>query len=439
MKKIFLILVIVLLFIIGTFIYQNNFYKIIPYYEQISKEHISLTSNQQPESQKSAHYVGSVSCQECHEDEHKEWSHSNHTKMIQNVKVNPNVVVADFLKLPSDADFKLNDVTYTIGSKFKQRFMIRKDVNGTEDYILGNKQWNTQTQKWQNFKPWGYWYNDAYPHDSQEFRTSNTCDGCHFVGYMSRKKRVEPAVGCESCHGPASNHVKNPKLPLYKASDVDSKRQNEVCMQCHMRNRDKRLEDANVKVSDLKLNAKDYPAGYEPGKSLTDYKMAAPFKMGTETKEFFANGAAKKNRSQGNEFIHSTMEHHGVTCINCHDQHKLTNTAEDNQGNELCMTCHSFGSSVGPHQNSLSEHTKHKANSKGSLCVECHMPKTAKHTKKSPLSVRSHLFGFTSPKMTKEYGMPKETNACYACHSDKTLDSLQKNLLDWGNISWKNR
>ena len=41
------------------------------------------------------------------------------------------------------------------------------------------------------------------------------------------------------------------------------------------------------------------------GKSLSEYKMVAPFILGHETKEFYANGAAKKNRTQGNEFVHS--------------------------------------------------------------------------------------------------------------------------------------
>jgi hypothetical protein len=53
------------------------------------------------------------------------------------------------------------------------------------------------------------------------------------------------------------------------------------------------------------------------------------------------------------------------------------------------------------------------------------------------LTVRSHLFEFTYPAQTKAYGMPPETNACYACHKDKTLDSLQENLKEWGKLAWE--
>jgi len=431
MKKItiFLLILLALLF----WFFQP---KILPYYSQLTKERVGLNVDLQPKSQKSAKFVGSKKCQECHDEEHRAWKGSLHSKMIQTIAEDASVVVADFSKLPKDADFTLKDAIYTVGSKFKQRYMIPATINGKEDFRLGNYQWNVETQKWQKFKPYKYWYKDAYAHDNHEFPTSNTCDGCHFTGYMSREKRVEPAIGCESCHGAGSNHIEEPNSPIYKSSNFDPIRSNEVCLQCHMRNRDKRL-DANISVKDLWAKAKDYPAGYEAGKPLIDYKKPAPFVLGVETKEFWANGAAKKNRTQGNEFVHDAMYKHGITCINCHNPHNLSNRADKPEGNKACMKCHGFGSIIGPHQNSLEAHTHHRANSKGSLCIECHMPKTAKHTGKSPLTVRSHKFSFTSPKETKYYKMPKETNACYACHKEQSLDELQKDLESWGMISWE--
>ena len=442
MKKALYIIGTILLIITLYFSY-TNLSKIIPFYQQLTKTHVGTAVNFQSKSQKEAHFVGADKCKACHKENHKSWSHSQHPKMVQNLRKNPDVVVADFSTLPANANFTLKDAVYTVGGKFKQRYMIRKDRNGTEDYVLGNYQWNVQTQKWQGFKPWKYWYKDAYPHDNQELPTSRACDGCHFTGFMSTEKRVDVGIACESCHGPASNHIENPESPIYKASLSDPKRQNEVCLQCHMRNRDKRLEDVNM--SSIYGDARDYPFGYEAGKPLSDYKMVAPFTIGHETKEFYANGAGKKNRSQGNEFVHSIKGKHGITCINCHNPHTLEPTAQKNTGNKLCMNCHSFNSIIGPHQESLEAHTHHKANSKGSLCVECHMPKVGKHTGKSPYTVRTHLFGFTTPNETLKYKMPKETNACYTCHnSDETnttrdMKTLQKDLEEWGMIGWDKR
>jgi len=68
------------------------------------------------------------------------------------------------------------------------------------------------------------------------------------------------------------------------------------------------------------------------------------------------------------------------------------------------------------------------------------MPKVGRHTGKSPLTVRSHLFGFTTPDETLKYKMPKETNACYACHKqDRTMKTLQQDLEEWGMVSWDKR
>ncbi|MBA1437576.1 MAG: hypothetical protein FAF05_01090, partial [Epsilonproteobacteria bacterium] len=359
---------------------------------------------------------------------------SRHPKMIQDITKDSSVVVADFSKLPADADFTLKDAVYTIGGKFKQRYMIPAEINSTQDYRLGNYQWNVQTQKWQHFKPWKYWYKEAYPHDNREFPTSKACDGYHFTGFMATQKRVESGIACEACHGPGSKHVQDPDAKMYQADMHDPVRQNEVCLQCHMRNRDYRLKDHNI--SEIYGDARDYPLGYKAGDALAKYKLPAPFVMGKETKEFYANGMGKKNRTQGNEFVHSIKGRHGITCINCHSPHSLQPTAEHNSGNKLCMKCHSFGSPIGPHQKDLTEHTHHKADSKGSLCVECHMPKVGRHTSKSPLTVCTHLFGFVTPKQTLLYGMPKKSNACFACHQDKTMQSLQKNLEEWGMVGW---
>ncbi len=437
MKKT-VISIVLLVLIVGIYVAYDKAAKALPFYEQLTQVRVGNTVDLQSSDQKEAHFVGSSKCVECHKENHTAWHNSRHSKMIQDPRKDSSVVVADFSKLPQDANFALKDAVYTVGGKFKQRYMMRRDINAAEDYVLGNYQWNVQTQKWQGFKPWKYWYKEAYPHDNEQLPTSRACDGCHFTGFMSKEKRVENGIACESCHGPASKHVEDPESKVYLASLSDPVRQNEVCLQCHMRNRDMRLSDHNM--SEIYGDARDYPLGYEAGKPLSKYKLPAPFTLGHETKEFYANGMGKKNRTQGNEFVHSMKGKHGITCINCHDPHTLSPTAKDNTGNALCMKCHDFGSLIGPHQESLEQHTRHKADSKGSLCVECHMPKVGKHTGKSPLTVRTHLFGFTTPAETIKYKMPPETNACFACHKeDRTMQTLQKDLEQWGMVGWDKR
>ncbi len=403
--------------------------KILPYYSQLTQTRAGTAVSQQSLKQQTADFIGSKKCGECHKKYYKAWASSLHSKMIQSVKENPPAITGNFSTLPEDADFSREEIVFTIGGKFKQRYMLAAENTGNEDYIIGNYQWNTQLKRWQPYAPFKDWYTDAFVHDNKQVFTSKTCDGCHFVGFMSDEKRIEPGIGCESCHGPGSVHAEDEQEDsIYKASDNDPHRATEVCLQCHMRNRDKRLETMELK--DIFGDVRDYPIGFEPGKPLINYKLQAPFEFGRESKEFYANGVGRKNRMQGNEFIHSMMYKHGVTCVNCHNPHKLTSTSATSSGDDLCMKCHDFGSLIGPHQKDMNTHV----GCDGASCIDCHMPKTGKHLKSSPLTVRTHVFGFITPDDTRKYGVP---NACTSCHEDKTLEWAEIQLSEWGMAQWK--
>ncbi len=396
-------------------------------------ERVGTFSNLQPMAQRGAEYVGSSKCAECHQEIYDIQSASMHTKMIQDVKKDPSVIIGNFATLPDDADFELKNIVFTIGSKFKQRYMMRKDRGGKENYRIGNYQWNAENSSWQSYSVFKDWYHDAWPEDNNQIPTSHTCDGCHFTGFISTQTRVEPGIHCENCHGPGSKHVKNDvKENIYMATRHDPIRSMEVCLQCHMRNVDKRLDSLTIK--DLYNKIKDYADGFEPGMSLTKYKKAMPYQPGINDSKFYGNGVGVKNRMQGNEYVQSTMYKHGITCMNCHDPHSIDNTTQNSRGDEFCMSCHKMGSPLGPHQSSLAAHTKHKLNSKGSSCIECHMPKTGKHTGKSPTTVRTHVFRFIYPKESMEYGV---NNACNNCHQDKSLAWSDTKLTEWGMTTWE--
>jgi hypothetical protein len=408
--------------------------KILRLYPQLSRIRLGANISLQPETQSSAEYIGSPKCLTCHKKESEHWQSSLHSRMIQSVKQNPEAIVGDFSTLPEKADFSRDQVVYTIGGKFKQRYMLPSPgKNGSSDYVIGNHQWNTELRRWQPYTSYSDWYSDGFIHDSKQVPTSKTCDGCHFVGFMSREQRVELGISCESCHGPGSVHAKSGKAKdIYKATNSDPHRATEVCLQCHMRNRDKRLETMQMK--DIFGDVRDYPKGYEPGLPLVNYKTQAPFEPGRESDEFFANGVTKKNRTQGNEFVRSTMYKHGITCVNCHKPHELDATTTRPLDNSLCMQCHAFGSIIGPHQKDLKSHARCGVYVQGNSCIECHMPKTGKHLNSSPVTVRTHIFGFITPNETRKYGVP---NPCTSCHKDKDLEWAEDRLKEWGATPWK--
>ena len=89
-------------------------------------------------------YVGSGVCKTCHLEHYDAWQRTLHSKMLQDVKKNADAFVteideatvrADFaekegkLKVPSSQVHvpKMEDVHYTIGSQWKQRYLVKKD------------------------------------------------------------------------------------------------------------------------------------------------------------------------------------------------------------------------------------------------------------------------------------------------------------------------
>lgn len=163
-------------------------------------------------------------------------------------------------------------------------------------------------------------------------------------------------------------------------------------------------------------------------------RVDSAFEPGQESKEFYANGVGKKNRMQGNDFIRSVMYKHGITCVNCHNPHKLDATTTLPLDNSLCMKCHSFGSVIGPHQEDLESHARCGVYAQENSCIECHMPKTGRHLGSSPLTVRTHVFGFITPDQTRKYGTP---NPCTSCHEGKSLEWAEAHLKKWGMVPWK--
>jgi len=169
---------------------------------------------------------------------------------------------------------------------------------------------------------------------------------------------------------------------------------------------------------------------------LRDFWQLEEYKLGETTFTHFADGAAHKNRMQGNDFVQSLMYTRGVTCFNCHDAHGTDNPGiVREKGNGLCLACHGPNSQNGPHAAGIEQHTHHAAGSTGSACIACHMPAIAQTI--DDVNVRSHTFRFIWPVQTETLKIP---NACNLCHTDKTTDWATAALRSWSDRSpWRSQ
>jgi predicted CXXCH cytochrome family protein len=360
-------------------------------------------------------YVGSKKCAECHRGHFDGWKDSAHNKMIRPAIADGpgRTILADFDKASLDRNFKLEDVKWVIGHRWKQRYI--GEVDGEE--VVYPAQWSINEKKWQPYRGRGDWW---YPYhkDWKERSNFNLCAGCHSTGVdVYAKSWTELNIACESCHGPGKSHSEIPLAGnIVNPSRLSRDRSIDICLSCHQSGKPAGNEYA-------------WAVGYQPGMDLSKFWKGFEPEEGEQTSEFWHNGTAHKNRVQGNTFLQSAMYHSGMQCIDCHNSHGSLHrsmTTKSAETNALCLTCHAPGKSAGLDYKILSEHTHHVPTSLGSRCIECHMPKTGKNSVEG--ESRNHTFNFISPADTIKYGVP---NSCNGCHADKTPQWAVSEIEKW--------
>jgi len=236
---------------------------------------------------------------------------------------------------------------------------------------------------------------------------------------------TEINLGCEACHGPASDHLawvasteedrSKAKHAAFSFSLADRgawgpgktgaantltrldgktpQGQIGMCAACHAR-RSEMSEDHVGKAFDDLFQLRLLEDGY-----------------------YFPDGQIDEEVYVYGSFLQSKMALSGVVCSNCHDPHSNKVLADDNS---LCTQCHDHKSY------NTAAHHHHPEQSSGSSCVNCHMPV------KTFMVVddrHDHSFRVPEPRLTLELGTP---NTCNQCHQDKDAAWALKALDDWG-------
>ncbi len=360
-------------------------------------------------------YVGSEVCRSCHLEHYDAWKRTLHSRMLQDAKANADVLVTDIveekvradlalkgdkLKVPADQIHvpKQEDVLYTIGSQWKQRYLIRHEGK----LKIAPTQFNVDSGKWVNY----------HEHDWEKRPWLKKCGGCHATGVdLEKDTFLEPGVGCEACHGKGSWHAALPKARVHQKREtiVNPGKLTlgvgvQICGSCHNRGKSTQVKGSS------------WPVGYEPGKSLEAFYRSTSYEGG-DVKHVYANEFAKGHHQQYLDWKQSKHHKEGVTCMSCHYSHELGAGPRRSQtlskGSKTCMECHVQVSQQGAHG------IHSFAN-----CTGCHMPRIAKSAESG--DIRSHVFVTLLPKDTLEN--PKIPNSCQTCHRHKNedLEDLQR-------------
>jgi Flp pilus assembly protein TadD len=396
-------------------------------------------------------FIGTSACQGCHAEQYAAWRGSHHDRAMEHASAA--TVLGDF----DDAVFEHGDVTTRFFRRGEQYFVNTEGPDGSpadfairytfgfdplQQYLIefpdGRLQalsvaWDARPaeaggQRWFHLYP-----GEVIDHRDELHWTGRSqnwnfmCADCHSTdlqkGYdkstdVFATRWAELDVGCEACHGPASNHIawaatRTPdptrgltvvfdqrreaawtvdpesgnairSTPGSTSASTTSDREIEVCAQCHSR---------RAQIAE----------GYHAGRPFLDHYLPALIEPGL----YHADGQQRDEVYVWGSFLQSRMHAMGVTCSDCHEPHSQTLRAP---GDALCAQCHL------PSKYASATHHFHVEGGPGSACVDCHMPATD-YMVVDPR--RDHGFRIPRPDLTASLGTP---NACANCHADQPAE-----------------
>ncbi len=273
------------------------------------------------------------------------------------------------------------------------------------------------------------------------------CATCHFNGYSVTKnadtgefmatgvadpngelhpiagEKQELNIGCETCHGPGSEHVAagGKGMAIVSPQLLTPERETVICAQCHSRPQG---NDSFGIKKDSPLNSENKMM--IAGTSRADFLANNTSRNDSAESDMFEDGLhSKAHHQQYTDFIQSGKYRNGsqlLTCSSCHDLHAPGTDRHQLSGvsdSSLCLSCHT---SV-----KIDEHQKDKvgtvmgANAK---CIDCHNVKTA-NSGAGLNQIGENLHGditahvFDVPNKTKKPMPVPYTNTCGTCHQNK--------------------
>ena len=413
-------------------------------------------------------YLSSIACRSCHPSEYDSWHASFHRTMTQ--VATPETIVGEF-----DTTLRYGDSTYRLERRGDESWVrMKHGEEGVEEERRVVMLTGSHHRQWMWF-PTGegrtlgampfIWLIDeqrwipreagfmlapdlGWTHSFHEGGWGAGCVSCHTThGTMTAPFRDEPetiefGIACESCHGPAEEHVRinsspgaryarhlsdEPDPSIVNPAKLARERSAEACGQCH----------SVTLMPSLTLRDEQWfeeRHRYRPGDDLAsligDVELVDHLADATQ----WPDGM---NRSGGRDY--DAMSQTGcylkgeMTCLSCHQMHKkaddprtleewrVDQLAPEMRTDEACLQCH---------ESRLAEkaHTGHAPESSGSRCYNCHMPYTSYALLKA---IRNHEVRGPTVADSLDAGRP---NACNLCHLDKSLGWTAEHLEEWYDI-----
>lgn len=406
-----------------------------------------------------AGYLESSDCRKCHESNYSTWHATFHRTMTQ--EADQKSVLGDFelhntisyegvrtemirengrywMKFTgSDGKKQEFEIVRTIGSRRIQQYLTKSG----DQWVRLPIAYDLVQRRWMHLNG-SFFFPDGTSYKQHVAEWNLNCVFCHNVkaqpnldwASQSRNTQVaELGIACGACHGPAGEHaqralspvtryrwhVKDPGAPLIAVTNpakLDSDRSAMVCGHCH----GQRLPEPRQRIRTMMSHGDPY----DPGKNLLEFYRPVQREdtIGdfSFAPRFWADGSPRLTAYEYQGMTRSKCFRAGkpgqrITCISCHEMHggdpqgQLTQKMKTNAA---CTQCHQ--QFANPAQ--LIAHTKHSAQSTGSLCYNCHMPPIVYGVMSAH---RTHDITNPRPDETVRFNKP---NACNQCHQDWSVN-----------------
>ncbi|MGH1370423.1 MAG: multiheme c-type cytochrome [Cellvibrionaceae bacterium] len=417
-----------------------------------------------PLSVNASQYVGSESCKGCHQEQFKDWQGSHHERAMdhaseRSVRGDFNNVSVEFEGKKNrffrkgkeywvniaDAAGQFNDykISFTFGYEPLQQYMVEFSDGRIQLIPFA---WDTRPAQ-QGGQRWFYLHPEhSQPH--HEFFWTNEgqnwnymCADCHSTNVKKnfdvennryKTDYSEISVGCESCHGPGSDHLQkvastsSDNLPSKSGGWGFSRNLTKAVDQWLLDKNMKTMSPAEIKNTDQVLTCAQCHSRHS---QISDADHVATGNFGDRYRltlidqtHYYPDGQVYDEDYVYGSFLQSKMNANGVVCSNCHDPHtaKLTLPVE-----QVCTQCHQ------PQEYDVKAHHHHPEGSEGAQCVSCHMPET---TYMQIDDRRDHRWHLPKPAVSQQLGTP---DVCLSCHKDKDSDWSTKHTKVWsmGKVS----
>lgn len=402
-------------------------------------------------------YLQSKDCLACHTDHFASWAKTYHSRMTQ--EATGDSVQGDFethntleylgvkarmekregkfsmtFNYP-DGKAQTFSIERTVGSRRIEQYLTKQTGQYTRlplAYDLNNRRWMSLNGS--------FFYPDSENYFQHQAQWDGNCVFCHNVKaqpHLNTKNKQydtevsELGIACGACHGAAAHHAEEAGSPLqrtlwrlFKTEDkqivnpkkLAAERSLQVCGHCH----GQRVPEPNDRILEILQRGDPFDAGEDLMQFYKPVQRETSIGTYSFANRFWANGSPRLTAYEYQGILRSRCFTEGdannrINCLTCHSMHEgdiKGQIKEENRTDKPCLECHKEYEPPA----SLTAHSRHAADSSGSRCYNCHMPRVVYGV----MAVHpTHEITVPNPQLTATQAVP---NACNQCHIDKSVN-----------------